>query len=57
MLLYMSMPIAFAEALTTQVDNFATVWLVFYVYMLMDLVEQKEEILVMPYFIIWYNFY
>lgn len=45
MLLYMSMPIAFAEALTTQVDNFATVWLVFYVYMLMDLVEQKEEMI------------
>ena len=42
MLLYMSMPIAFAEALTTQVDNFATVWLLFYVYVLLDLVEQRE---------------
>lgn len=42
MLLYMSMPIAFAEALTTQVDNFATVWLLFYVYVLLGLVEQRE---------------
>lgn len=42
MLLYMSMPIAFTEALTTQVDNFATVWLLFYVYVLLDLVEQRE---------------
>lgn len=44
MLLYMSMPIAFAEALTTQVDNFATVWLLFYVYVLLDLVEQRESL-------------
>lgn len=44
MLLYMSMPIAFAEALTTQVDNFATIWLLFYVYVLLDLVEQKESL-------------
>ena len=42
MLLYISMPIAFAEALTTQVDNFATVWLLFYVYVLLDLVEQRD---------------
>lgn len=44
MLLYMSMPISFAEALTTQVDNFATVWLLFYVYVLLDLVEQRESL-------------
>lgn len=31
-LLYFSMPIAFAEAFTTQVDNFATLWLMFFVY-------------------------
>ncbi len=44
MLLYMSMPIAFAEALTTQVDHFATVWLLFYVYLLLGLVQQKEPL-------------
>lgn len=42
MLIYMTMPIAFAEALTTQVDNFATVWLLFYVYVLLDLVKAKK---------------
>ena len=46
MLVYMSMPIAYAEALTTQVDNFATVWLVFFVYLLLDLTGSKEKILV-----------
>lgn len=39
MLLYMTMPIAFAEALTTQVDNFASVWLLFFVYRLLDYVD------------------
>lgn len=43
-LLYMSMPIAYAEALTTQVDNFATIWLLFFVYLLLELVEQKEKL-------------
>ena len=43
-LLYMTMPIAYAEALTTQVDNFATVWLLFYVYVLLDLVEQRDKL-------------
>lgn len=38
-MLYMTMPIAFAEALTTQVDNFAAVWLLFYVYILLDLIK------------------
>lgn len=46
MLLYMSMPIAYAEALTTQVDNFATVWLLFFVYLLLDITAQKEKIAV-----------
>lgn len=43
-LLYMSTPIAFAEALTTQVDNFATVWLLFYVYELLDLVRADKKL-------------
>ena len=41
-LIYMTMPIAFAEALTTQVDNFATVWLLFYVYVLLDLIKTQK---------------
>lgn len=43
-LIYMTMPIAYAEALTTQVDNFATIWLLFYVYVLLDLAEQKDKL-------------
>ena len=42
-LLYMSMPIAFAEALTTQVDNFATVWLLFFVYRLMEYTDRETS--------------
>lgn len=41
MLLYMTMPIAFAEALTTQVDNFAAIWLLFFVYRLLDYVDPE----------------
>ena len=40
-LLYMSMPIAFAEALTTQVDNFAAIWLLFFVYRLLGYTDQE----------------
>lgn len=42
MLLFMSMPIAYAEALTTQVDLFASVWMVFFVYRLLDYVDVKK---------------
>lgn len=35
-ILYMAMPIAFAEATTTQNDNFATMWLLFFVYLILD---------------------
>lgn len=41
-LLFMSMPIAYAEALTTQVDNFAAVWMLFFVYRLLDYVDVKK---------------
>lgn len=41
-LLFMAMPIAYAEALTTQVDNFAAVWLLFFVYRLLDYVDAKK---------------
>ncbi len=43
-LLFMSMPIAFAEAINTQVDLFATVWLLIFVYFLMDFVEKEEKL-------------
>lgn len=43
-LLYMSMPIAFAEALTTQVDNFATVWLLYFVYLLLDFTDLEKKL-------------
>ena len=43
-LLFMTMPIAFAEALTTQVDMFATVWLLLFVYYFIDLYEATETI-------------
>lgn len=42
MLLFMTMPIAYAEALTTQVDHFAAVWLLFFVYRLLDYVNVKK---------------
>lgn len=41
-LLYMSMPIAFVEALTTQVDNFAAVWLLFFVYRLLEYTNPEK---------------
>lgn len=41
-LIYMTTPIAFAEGVTTQVDNFAAIWLVFYVYVLLDLVKREK---------------
>lgn len=43
-LLFASMPIAFAEALTTQVDNFATLWLLFFVYILLDFTDLETKI-------------
>lgn len=41
-LLFMSMPIAFSEAVNTQVDLFSTVWLLYFVYLLMDFVESPD---------------
>lgn len=43
-LLYLSMPIAFAEALTTQVDNFATIWLLYFTYILLDFTDTDKRI-------------
>ncbi|MBQ2802452.1 MAG: glycosyltransferase family 39 protein [Lachnospiraceae bacterium] len=44
-LLFMSMPIAFGEALNTQVDLLATLWLLVFVYLLLDFVQTKTAII------------
>lgn len=39
MLLFISMPISFAEALTTKVNQFSTKWLLMFVYILLDVLD------------------
>jgi len=41
MLLFISMPISFGEALSTQVDQFSTMWLLMFVYLLLDLLRES----------------
>ena len=36
--LYLAMPIAFAESTTTQTDNYATMWLLFFVFIILDFI-------------------
>lgn len=43
-LLFMTMPIAFSEALNTQVDLFATLWLLIFVYYYIDLFEADRMV-------------
>lgn len=43
-LIFMSMPIAFGEALTTQVDHFSTLWLLLFVYYLLDLLGTEVRL-------------
>lgn len=43
--LFYSMPIAFAEALSTQVDNFSTLWLLSFAYLLLDFLNPEQKIL------------
>lgn len=38
--LYLAMPIAFVEATTTQNDNYTTMWLLFFVYLLVDFFDK-----------------
>ena len=40
--IYLSMPIAFAEALTTQVDNFAAVWMMIFAYFCNRLLAKEQ---------------
>lgn len=39
--LFISVPVAFAEALTTQVDEFATIWLLIFVYYGLGIIKEK----------------
>lgn len=41
-MLFLTMPIAFAEALSTQVDVFATVWMLLFVYYYIDIYEEEH---------------
>lgn len=42
--LFYTTPIAVAEAFTTQVDNFATIWLLAFVYVVLDFLNKNERI-------------
>lgn len=42
--LFYSMPIAFAEALTTQVDNFSALWMLSFVYLLLEFLKPGAKI-------------
>lgn len=44
-LLFMTMPIAFGEALTTQVDQFAAIWFLIFIYYFIDLYESEIIVL------------
>lgn len=43
-ILFYTMPIAFAEALSTLVDDYAALWCLAYVYLLLDLLHPEEQI-------------
>lgn len=43
-LLFCSMPIAFGEALTTQVDHFAGMWLLIFAFIIIDFWKREEKI-------------
>ena len=45
MLLFASMPIAFGEALSTQVDHFSTLFLLIFIYYILDLVDEKHKLI------------
>lgn len=45
MLLFVSMPIAFGEALSTQVDHFSTIFLLIFVYFILDLIVDTHKLL------------
>lgn len=42
-MLFMTMPIAFGESLTTQADHYSAMWLFFYVYILLDFLDINKK--------------
>lgn len=46
--LYMSMPIAVSEALTTQTDHFSALWLLYFVYLLLDFTDTQKIVFDLP---------
>lgn len=44
--LYVAIPIAFAESTTTQVDNFATMWLLFSVCLILDFILYNNRLII-----------
>lgn len=42
-ILFYTMPIAFAEALTTQVDNFSALWMLCFTYLILDLLVSEKR--------------
>lgn len=44
-ILFYTMPIAFGEALSTQVDNFSTLWMLSTVYVLIDLLHKDRKLM------------
>ena len=44
MILAFSMPIGFAEALSTQVDNFSALWCLIFTYIILDFLNKDEKI-------------
>lgn len=42
--LFLCTPIAFAEAFTTQVDEFSTLWLLIFVYEILDLIYERKKL-------------
>lgn len=43
-ILFYTMPIAFAEALTTQVDNYSALWMLCFTYLILDLLDPEKKI-------------
>ena len=43
-LLFAATPIAFSEALSTLVDEFASIWMLFFCYMILDLIQNRANL-------------
>lgn len=56
LILYLLMPIGVGEAVTTQVDNVASLWLLIYVYLILDLINQRIPLSINRRIITYYLF-